>query len=114
MGTDQPQAEPPGLPAHEAPAPADEPQQQQADGVEDEGSSDEQQKQDEAAGEDVQVPSNTEQEEQQERVVGDDQGDGEERVTGVVRWFSSAKGYGFITPEAGGEDLFVHQVCGAL
>ena len=27
---------------------------------------------------------------------------------GIVKWFNAEKGYGFITPVAGGQDLFVH------
>jgi len=29
-------------------------------------------------------------------------------ATGTVKWFNNAKGYGFVLPEAGGDDLFIH------
>jgi len=37
------------------------------------------------------------------------QGQGQGKETGVCKWFNVQKGFGFITPSQGGDDLFVHQ-----
>jgi CspA family cold shock protein len=42
-----------------------------------------------------------------ERATRDGKGD-KTMPTGTVKWFNATKGYGFIGPESGGKDIFVH------
>src|SRR6266850_2451002 len=43
-----------------------------------------------------------------QRPVAQSTRQGESMATGTVKWFNDAKGYGFITPDDGSEDLFAH------